>query len=100
MIKINLTEEEKRQLVDETNEMIAELNEISTEIFVLNERLSRIGLYQRLTADKETKFLYSQMELRLTNRSRKYLSILEKINLNKEKLGIKKMKTKKKNKTL
>lgn len=96
----NLTEENIRQLVDETNEMISELNGISAEIYVLNERLSRVGIYQRLTADNEKKFLYSQMEFNLSNKSRRYLELLEKINANKEKLGINKKKTIKKNKTL
>lgn len=97
MIKVNLTDEEKKQLVEETNLMIEECDELVMDITGLTEQASRIGLYNKIF-DKENRFLYKKIENTIRIKSRRLLTLREKIEINKEKLGLKKIK--KKNKTL
>ena len=97
MVHVILTEEEKKALVEETNNMLSECDEITMDLMGLSEQLSRITLYQRIT-DPENNKLYKMMRHRITIKSRRLLTLREKIEINKEKLGLKK--SKKKNKTL
>ena len=99
MINVNLTEEEKRQLVEETNKMAEECDELTMDIMGYTQLVSRIGFYQRVF-DAENKKYYKSIEKTIRIKSRRLLSLTEKIELNKEMLGIAKTRKKKKNKTL
>ena len=97
MVNVILTEEEKKALVEETNNMLSECDELVMDITGLSDQASRIGLYNKVF-DKENRFLYKKLENTIRIKSRRLLTLREKIEINKEKLGI--VKTKKKNKTL
>lgn len=95
---INLTDEEKKELIDETNKLLEEYNVLSMDIMGYSQLISRIGLYQRIF-DKENKDFYKLLEKDFRIKSDRLIFLSNKIELNKEKLGIK-TKKKKKNKTL
>ena len=94
MINVNLTDEEKKELVNKTNEMIDELNFLSMDIDGLKKLISRITLEQRLF-DTKNKDYYKLLERYLRMKSRRLLVLQQKIEENKEILGIKKVKKKK-----
>ena len=97
MINVKLTDDEKKELICKTNEMIDELNVLSMDMIGLRQSVSRITFGQRLF-DTENKNFYKLLERMVRLKSRRFLTLQQKIEENKEILGIKK--TKKKNKTL
>lgn len=97
MTKTNLTDDEKRKLVEETNKMIEEYNELSMDIIGYSQLVTRIGLFQKIF-DTENKEYYKVLEKRFRIKRDRLLFLNKQIKKNKETLGIKKVK--KKNKTL
>ena len=94
MINVYLTDEERSNLIKETNDMVSECDELSMDIMCLKERLSRFSLIR----NSECKRLYNSIEKIIRIKSKRLLCLEEKIDINKEILGLKK--TIKKNKTL
>ena len=97
MINMTLTDEEREELINKTNDMIFEINEIYMDTFCLRDQLSKISIYDLVFSSKK-RIIYSLLQKKIRIKNRRLLILQKKVELNEEILGIKK--TKKKNKTL
>lgn len=87
MINVNLTPEERDIIINETNDLIFECSELQMEILGLKDHMSRFTLLKRLFS-KEDERLYRLMEKTIIIKTRRLLCLQNKIEINKEKLGI------------
>lgn len=97
MISVNLTDDERKKLIEETNNLIHEENILKIDIYSLKEQMNRIGFVNRYMSP-DNKELYRLMETRVFNKSRRLLVVLKEIETNKKILELDK--NNKKNKTL
>ena len=98
MINMTLTDEEREELINKTNDMIFEINEIYMDTFCLRDQLSKISIYDLVFSSKK-RIIYSLLQKKIRIKNRRLLILQKKVELNKEILGLKPIK-KKKNKTL
>lgn len=97
---VELSLEEKKELIDETNNMIDELNILKIDLIALNDQISRISKIQ-IRFSQESKILYKMLSDAINTKNKRILFLLENIKKNESILGVnKKKETKKKNKTL
>jgi len=96
MENINIDEMHKRKIIDETNELIDERNNLALDVLGLSERVGSIGLYQEITAKADDKLLYNKMRKLLSFKRNRLNTLNHKIEVNERILGIKKSKKKKK----
>lgn len=94
--KIVLSDEKRKELIDETNNYIEQRNGLALDILGLSERVSSIGLYQEITATPDDKFLFKKMRELLLDKKNKILELNHRIEVNERILGIKKVKRRKK----
>ena len=102
MINMNLNDEERTKLIEETNKLIHESFFLKADIDALKEQLAKITFLNK-SYSNSNKELSKLFEKRIRIKSRRLISVMKKIDLNKEILGLKeeeKKKKKKKNKTL
>jgi|GEM_PF-5153710 len=95
MVELNL--DEKKELIDETNNMIVELNFLKLDLISLNDQISRISKI-KLKFSQESKIIYKMLSDAINTKNKRVLFLLENIKKNEKILGINN--TKKKNKTL
>lgn len=96
----NLTEEQRKQIVEETNKWIDENNSLAIDILSLSLTVGRIGLFERIFSKSEDKQLFNIMKKQLNDMNTIYSKNMHKIEVNERILGIKKPKKLIKNKTL
>ena len=88
MVHVILTEEEKIKLIDETNAMIKECDELSMDLMCLHERMKYFSPLDFLNKKKKNSDVYEMLEKRIQIKNRRLLSLKNKIETNKEILGI------------
>ena len=84
-----MTEQEIRKLADETNKKIDIYESLTFDISVLSDAISRVGLYQRITADQEDKDFYKYLSDMLDIKTKARDNIKSSILANKKTLGSK-----------
>ncbi len=94
MENINIDEMHKRKIIDETNELIDERNNLAIDVLGLSERVGSIGLYQEITAKADDKLLYDKMRKLLSFKRNRLNTLNHKIAVNEKILGISKKKKK------
>ena len=87
--KIILTDEQRKKLIDETNQMIDNNNMLALDIASISDRVARIGLFHMITAKKEDRELFKAAKEHFNNMYTTYLTNMHKIDVNKKILGIK-----------
>ena len=97
MVNVNLTDDDKLRVIEETKELVDEYNRLSMDILILKEQKSNINIIKRATSP-EYNSIYELMDKKITLKSRRLVVISKKIEENKEKLGISEIKLKKKKK--
>jgi hypothetical protein len=100
MEKIKLTEEQRKQIIEETNAWIDENNILAMDILGLYDLVIRISFIKSITGNARDKYYYNKLRLTYHNKCKKYYQNKHKIEVNEELLGIKKKKRFKINKTL
>lgn len=101
MDKIELTEEKRKEIIDQTNTWIGENNLLAVDILWLTDTVKRIGLLELIIAKPDDRRVYSELKRQLSEKTKKYSDTRHKIEVNEKLLGInRKPKRKIKNKTL
>ena len=99
----DLTIEERKNMIDETNNWIHENNMLGIRICSLSSVVRRIGLFDMVFASRENRQLYNTIKENFNSMKATYQTTQHKIEVNEKILGIKDRKKKMKltkNKTL
>lgn len=102
MKKVELTEEEKRELVDKTNDLLIGLDILNADIKILRKIVNSFSPFDAFS-DKDYRHTHLVYENRLLEKYRESLKLTKRIKENERILGINKNKRKRrliKNKTL